>query len=144
MKKALKILFVAILIAAAVAPAQAQRRVIRYLPNYENEPYHFGFLLAYNQMMYTIKTVENYQNIPQPNDSWPNGNYSIPNTECMYVYNVETRQTPGFTVGILGTKRLGRYFDLRFIPSLSFSERKMVYDIAIKGIDGSIDMQTIT
>jgi hypothetical protein len=47
-------------------------------------------------------------------------------------------------VGILGTKRLGRYFDLRFIPSLSFSERKMVYDIAIKGIDGSIDMRTIT
>ena len=95
-------------------------------------------------MMYTIKTVEDYQNIPQPNDSWPNGTYSIPNTECMYVYNVETRQTPGFTVGILGTKRLGRYFDLRFIPSLSFSERKMVYDIAIKGIDGSMDMRTIT
>ena len=137
-------MFVALLIAVAVAPAQAQRRVIRYLPNYENEPYHFGFLLAYNQMMYTIKTVEDYQSIPQPNDSWPNGTYSIPNTECMYVYNVETRQTPGFTVGILGTKRLGRYFDLRFIPSLSFSERKMVYDIAIKGIDGSIDMQTIT
>lgn len=137
-------MFVALLIAAAVAPVQAQRRTIRYLPNYENEPYHFGFLLAYNQMMYTIKTVEDYQNIPQPNDSWPNGTYSIPNTECMYVYNVETRQTPGFTVGILGTKRLGRYFDLRFIPSLSFSERKMVYDIAIKGIDGSIDMQTIT
>ena len=137
-------MFVALLIVAAVAPVQAQRRTIRYLPNYENEPYHFGFLLAYNQMMYTIKTVEDYQSIPQPNDSWPNGTYSIPNTECMYVYNVETRQTPGFTVGILGTKRLGRYFDLRFIPSLSFSERKMVYDIAIKGIDGSMDMRTIT
>ena len=98
-------MFVALLIAAAVAPAQAQRRTIRYLPNYENEPYHFGFLLAYNQMMYTIKTVEDYQNIPQPNDSWPNGTYSIPNTECMYVYNVETRQTPGFTVGILAFLR---------------------------------------
>lgn len=144
MKKALKILFFALLITVVAVPAQAQRRVIHYLPNYENEPYHFGFLLAYNQMMYTIKTIENYQNIAQPADSWPNGTYSIPNTECMYVYNIETSQTPGFTVGIIGSKRLGRYFDLRFIPSLSFSERKMRYDIAIKAIDGSIDMQTIT
>ena len=94
-------------------------------------------------MMYTIKTVNNYQNDAQPADSWPNGTYSIPNPECLYVYNIETQQTPGFTVGIIGSKRLGRYFDLRFIPSLSFSERKMRYDIAIKSIDGNIDMQTI-
>ncbi len=144
LKKALKILFFALLLTAVVVPAQAQRRAIRYLPNYENEPYHFGFLLAYNQMMYTIKTVDNYQNIPQPADSWPNGPFSIPTTECLYVYNVETEQTPGFTVGIIGSKRLGRYFDLRFIPSLSFSERKMVYDIALKGTDGSINMLTMT
>lgn len=144
MKKALKILFFALLIAAAAVPAQAQRRAIHYLPNYENEPYHFGFLLAYNQMMYTIKTIENYQNIAQPADSWPNGPYSIPNTECLYVYNIETSQTPGFTVGIIGSKRLGRYFDLRFIPSLSFAERKMRYDINIKGTDGSDRLTSIT
>lgn len=76
LKKALKILFVALLLSAVVVPAQAQRRTIHYLANYENEPYHFGFLLAYNQMMYTIKTIENYQNIPQPADSWPNGPYT--------------------------------------------------------------------
>ena len=132
------------MLAATVVPAQAQRRAVRYLPNYENEPYHFGFLLAYNQMMYTIKTVDNYQNIAQPADSWPNGTYSLPNTQCLYVYNVETEQVPGFTVGIIGSKRLGRYFDLRFIPSLSFSERRMRYNIAVKGTDGNIDMKAIT
>lgn len=144
MKKKLKIVAVILLLAATVIPAQAQRRTVRYLPNYENEPYHFGFLLAYNQMMYTIKTVENYQNIAQPADSWPNGNYSLPNTQCLYVYNVETQQTPGFTVGILGSKRLGRYFDLRFIPSLSFSERRLHYLFAVKGVDGNTDMKAIT
>ena len=133
-----------LLLAATGAPAQAQRRVIRYLPNYENEPYHFGFLLAYNQMMYTIKTVENYQNIELDADSWPNGPYSIPNTECLYVYNIETQQVPGFTVGIIGSKRLGRYFDLRFIPSLSFSERRMNYSIIVKSIDGTLDTKEIT
>jgi hypothetical protein len=144
LKKALKIIAVTLLLIAAVVPAQAQRRVIHYLPKYEQEPYHFGFLLAYNQMMYTVKTVEDYQNIPQPANSWPNGNYNIPSTQNLYVYNIETQQTPGFTVGIIGSKRLGRYFDLRLIPSLSFSERRMRYDIAVKNLDGDITMKTFT
>ena len=144
MKKALKILAVTLLLAATVVPAQAQRRVIHYLPKYEQEPYHFGFLLAFNEMMYTVKPVENFQNIAQPADSWPNGAYSVPNTQAIYVYNMETEMTPGFTVGIIGSKRLGRYFDLRFIPSLSFSERRMRYDLAIVGKDGHTDMKAIT
>jgi len=144
LKKALKIIAIVLLFSTIVIPAQAQRRALHYLPNYENEPYHFGFLLAYNQMMYSVKTLENYQNMPLDADSWPNGNYSIPNTQNLYVYNIETQQTPGFTVGIIGSKRLGRYFDLRFIPTLSFSERRMRYDIAIKGKDGQIDFKTFT
>jgi hypothetical protein len=144
LKKALKIIAVTLLLIAAVVPAQAQRRVIHYLPKYEQEPYHFGFLLAYNQMMYTVKTVEDYQNVPQPANSWPNGNYNIPSTQNLYVYNIETLQTPGFTVGIIGSKRLGRYFDLRLIPSLSFSERRMRYDVAVKNLDGEITMKSFT
>ena len=144
MKKVLKILAIALIFSFVAIPAQAQRRAIHYLPNYENEPYHFGFMLAFNEMMYTIKTVNDYQNAPLPNDSWPNGTYSVPNTQSIMVYNIETERTPGFTVGILGSKRLGRYFDLRFVPSLSFSERRMRYDIAINGIDGSVDKRTIT
>jgi hypothetical protein len=144
LKKALKISAIVLLLTVLVVPAQAQRRVVHYLPKYEQEPYHFGFLLAFNQMSYTIKTVEDYQNIPQPADSWPKGNYSIPNTRNIYVYNVETQQTPGFTVGIIGSKRLGRYFDLRFIPSLSFSERRMQYNLAIQDINGHIETRAFT
>jgi hypothetical protein len=143
LKKALKISAIVLLLSFFVIPAQAQRRVIHYLPKYEQEPYHFGFLLAYNQMSYVVKTIENYQNLPKPADSWPNGSYSINNTQAIYVYNMETQQTPGFTVGIIGSKRLGRYFDLRFIPSLSFSERRMRYSLAILGKDGNIDMRTV-
>jgi hypothetical protein len=96
--------------------------------------------------MYTVKTVEDYQNIAMPTNPnpWPNGNYNIQNTECLYVYNIETKQTPGFTVGIIGSKRLGRYFDLRLIPSLSFSERRMRYDVAVKDLEGDITMKTFT
>ena len=133
----MKILAIALLLAAAVVPAQAQRRVVHYLPKYENEPYHFGFLIAFNEMCYTVKTVSNYQNDPLPPDYWKWGQFDHDNTRYLYVYNLETQQTPGFTVGIIGSKRLGRYFDLRFIPSLSFSERRLDYNLLLERYDGS-------
>ena len=142
LKKTLKYSAIVLFLMVLALPAQAQRRVVHYLPNYENEPYHFGFLLAYNQMSYTVKTITNYQNIPQPGNSWPNGTYSPDNTRYMYVYNIETEQTPGFTVGIIGSKRLGRYFDLRFIPSLSFSERRMNYSLILENLDGTTEPKT--
>ena len=133
---------IALFVSVIVLPAQAQQRKVRFLSNYENEPYHFGFLVAYNQMMYTIKTVENYQNMALPTspNPWPNGAYDADQTPYLYVYNIETRQTPGFTVGIIGSKRLGRYFDLRFIPSLSFSDRQLDYTIATQNEDGVISI----
>ena len=149
MKNTLKILAVILLIAAAVVPAQAQRRAIRYLPNYENEPYHFGFLLAFNEMMYTVKTIDNYQNRENDGNSWPvahwpTNQFTQNETRCIYVYNLETQQTPGFTVGIIGSKRLGRYFDLRFIPSLSFSERRLDYTLLLEGDNGKQFLYTFT
>lgn len=139
MKKALKILAISLLLSVMVIPAQAQRRTVRYLSNYENEPYHFGFLLAFNQMMYTIKTVEDYQNKIQPYNSLPDA----PNNNGIYVYNIETRKTPGFTVGIIGSKRLGRYFDLRFIPTLSFSDRQLDYHLVLIGTDNQAIHRTL-
>ena len=148
MKKAIKILAVALLLVATVVPAQAQRRVINYLPKYEQEPYHFGFLLAFNEMMYTVKTVENYQNNPQPADSWPITPWpqgmTQEQTKNIYVYNIETQQTPGFTVGIIGSKRLGRYYDLRFIPSLSFSERRLDYTLILEDYEGAMEQKKFT
>ena len=82
-------------------------------------------------MMYTIKTVEDYQNVQLDPNIWPGeGNAS---TEFYNVYNIETQQRPGFTVGVIGSKRLGRYFDLRFIPSLSFCDRQLNYTIIVNG-----------
>ena len=148
MKKALKILAFALLLVATVIPAQAQRRTITYLPKYEREPYHFGFLLAFNEMMYTIKTADNYQNDPQPADSWPITPWpqgiTQEQTKNIYVYNIETQQTPGFTVGIIGSKLIGRYFDLRFIPSLSFSERRLDYTLILEDYNGATEQKKFT
>lgn len=145
MKKALKILVIALMLSAIALPVQAQRRTVHYLANYENEPYHFGFLLAYNQMMYTIKTVPNYQNTPFQITPMNANEISFvmhinSDVRALYVYNVETRQMPGFTVGIIGSKRLGRYFDLRLIPSLSFNDRQLKYTIVTEDQNGETKM----
>ena len=36
--------------------------------------------------------------------------------------------TPGFTVGIIGDLRLNNFFNLRFTPSLNFTERTLLYN----------------
>ena len=35
----------------------------------------------------------------------------------------------GFTVGIVGNYKLSKHFDLRFVPSLAFGERKLNYSL---------------
>lgn len=72
-----------------------QSRKVTNLPSYDKEPYHFGFILAYNQMYYTTQPL------------------------------INNKTSPGFAVGILGNLRLGEYFDFRFIPTLSFGGREV-------------------
>ena len=145
MKNSIKIIAITLLIATCfMAPVQAQRKVLNYLPKYEQEPYHFGFMLGFNEMMYTIKTIDNYQSIQYPSNTWPMGPVSGETTQSISVYNVESNIMPGFTVGIIGSKRLGRYFDLRLTPSLSFADRNITYTIAIKDNSGNMRFDTIS
>lgn len=145
MKKAIRVLAIALLFVIGMTNSvEAQRRAIRYLANYENEPYHFGFVLGFNQMMYQIHNVGDFQNIPHAPDQWPGGNFNPDATRSIYVYNLETQRVPGFNVGIIGSKRLGRYFDLRFIPSLSFGERRLDYTLYIENTDYILEKKTFS
>ena len=40
---------------------------------------------------------------------------------------IKTRIGPGFNLGIIGNYQFHKYFDLRFIPTLSFSDKNIVY-----------------
>ena len=102
----------------------AQKRKVLNLQHYDEEPYHFGFILGLNQMLFSVKPVDNL-----PFIKWePNQSPDI-FADSLYVYSVTGSPTPGFTIGILGNLRLGKYFDMRFIPALSFGERKLNYSI---------------
>lgn len=40
---------------------------------------------------------------------------------------VESLRGPGFNLGIVTNLKIGQYFDFRFLPTLSFAERKLQY-----------------
>lgn len=104
--------------------AKAQKRKVLNLQNYDNQPYHFGFILGINHMLFTVKPVSNLSVLQTDPTKFPDIF-----VDSLSVLSVTSKPTPGFTIGILGNLRLGKYFDMRFIPSLSFGERLLRYNI---------------
>ena len=80
------------------------------LLKYDKRRFHFGFSLGYNQFDYIISAKPDLSNY---------------DTLMM----VNTRSLSGFSLGIVTNLRLGKYFDLRFIPGLSFADRYVNYTI---------------
>lgn len=136
MKNILKLLL-CICIAVCGAPnlLKAQNKGPLNLPFYDDEPYHYGFIVGYNQMLFSINYIDDYQNIIHSSTELPSSDILPGTTDAFLtsdfkVYDINPQMTHGFTVGIVGNLRLAKYFDLRFLPSLSFGERKIIYQIA--------------
>ena len=108
----------------------AQSEKPKNLLLYDNQPYHFGFIIGFNQMSYAIKCNESYQLAAHDASEYPATNESYYNANSTYyVRSITPMPENGFTVGVVGNLRLGKYFDLRLIPSLSFGTRTIVYQI---------------
>jgi hypothetical protein len=115
--------------------SHAQKRKVMNLRNYNQQPYHFGFILAANQMNFTLKTIDNLPNIKWTGNQLPE-DPGLVNADYAQVLNLYAKPTPGFTIGILGSLLLHEYIDMRFTPSLSFGERILTYDIlSVAGSD---------
>jgi len=103
-----------------------QGRKVLNLPKYDYAPYHFGFTIGMNQMLFTVK--------PMP-DIHTKMYYEIENelgellADSAMVMGINSDPTFGFDIGIVGDKRLGKYFNLRFVPALSFGERYLNYSV---------------
>ena len=112
------------------ASVMAQNTKPMNLRNYDNDPYHFGFILALNQMSYSISYISAYQTIPHPSSEYPNtADINFKPDATYFARCVEPVPQPGFTVGVVGNLRLGKYFDLRLIPTLSFGTRTIRYQL---------------
>lgn len=104
--------------------AFAQKRKVLNMPNYDQKPYRFGFILGINQMLFTVKTVEGL-----PLIKWDQSQSPDIFADSLFVQSVTSSPTPGFTIGIVGLAVLGKNTVLRFVPSLSFGERLLNYNI---------------
>ena len=98
-----------LLLAGVTLHAYAQFGVPNLL-KYDKRRFHFGFMLGYNNFDYRISTKPDL-------------------AEYDSLMLTHTRAMSGFSLGIVTNLRLGQYFDLRFIPGLSFGDRYIDYTI---------------
>ncbi len=90
-----------------LAQAQHNQGNYNYL-DFQAKPYYFGITLGYNQSNYKIYHSKTFIR----NDSFS---------------RAESVTGPGFNLGIVSNLKIGEFFDLRFLPTLSFVERNLQY-----------------
>lgn len=76
--------------------------------DFNQKPYYFGITLGYNQSQFKINRSASFV----LNDS-----FRI----------VSPKTGPGFNLGVVTNLKIGEYFDVRFLPTLSFAERNITY-----------------
>ena len=108
----------------------SQRQKVNYLTSFDDKLIHFGFSLGINFLDFG---VENYRPIGENPDFipayWQGDKQQI---TAGSMVNADVAQlVPGFTVGIITSLRLTSDLDLRFLPGLSFGERKLSYNIEV-------------
>jgi hypothetical protein len=79
-------------------------------PAYDFKKLHFGFTIGLNTMDFTVH--------PSPTGY---------NSSDSYYFADVPKLDPGFHVGIVSNLRLAEYFDLRFLPGISFGQRNIKF-----------------
>lgn len=104
----------------------AQRWGLPNLRYYDNEPFHWGFLLGLNQMDFSVK--QNFSSLDNSNNIqvFNGGNGG----EERVLHSVLPSPSVGFTIGLVGSYRLANNLNLRFTPSLLFGDRNLIYSFA--------------
>lgn len=124
--KIIKVIIVSVIVGVFLMQgnAFAQFDKVKNLPYYDQTRFHFGFILAANTMFFTVKTNPGFQTVEYDHTKSPDIS-----GDSFYLYGVTSQPTYGFTIGIVANMRVAKYVDLRFIPSLAFGERYLIYSI---------------
>ncbi len=93
-------------VALTAYPQKGERP--KNLPKFDNRPIHFGFTLGFNSMDFSIHQSNSFLTI----DS---------------LDKIDNNRQIGFNIHIVSNIRLGEYFDVRFLPGLSFGQRDIDY-----------------
>lgn len=94
----------------------AQRNYLEYI----NKKLYFGITMGYHMSKFKLVHDESF--------IYDNS-----------VDKIISTSGPGFTLGIVSNLKLGKYFDLRFLPGLTFADKKLRYTFS----DGEEVVKTI-
>jgi len=108
-----KILILTILILSFFNSAFSQVEKVQNLRLYDQKRLHFGFTVGLNTSDFYIRNSDTF----------------FDTAIISQVYSIENKQQPGFHLGPISNLRLGKYFDLRFLINLSFTQRDLEYRI---------------
>ena len=87
--------------------AQTSRGNYNFL-DFQQKPYYFGITLGYNYSDFKVLKSRDFL----ATDS---------------IRSVESVSGPGFNLGIVTNLKIGKHFDVRLLPTLSFAERNLMY-----------------
>jgi hypothetical protein len=121
----------------------AQRQVVKNLTTFDDKRLHFGFSLGLNTLDFGIQHFNVIGDNPNFTSESIDGKQI--NASDKIRGDVATL-TPGFTVGIVTNLRLTESLDLRFLPGMSFGERKLTYNVPIEdhvNLDNSKEFYSI-
>ena len=107
--KVLSFLFVAALLLPMAVNAQ---RPLINLSEHDNKPYYFGITFGLNFSVYQIQ----YTNSFAKTDTFK---------------QIQPQWQPGFNLGLVGNLRLTNFIDIRFVPSLAFAEKRLIFEYGI-------------
>ena len=101
-----------------------RHKKIQNLPRYDHKKLHFGFTLGINELNFNLHKNSN----------------TIDNETLLRLY---TKSQKGFNLGIVSNLRIGKYTDLRFIPTLVFGERHLEYNFLDSNNNSSNNIKKI-
>jgi hypothetical protein len=110
---------------------KGQRMVVLNMPTYDEDMFHFGFVLGVNQSFATVRPISDLSTRVFDSTYIPD---ILPLPDSARVMSINSSPIPGFVISIVGNMRMGDHFDLRFIPSLSFGDRTINYDLQTHSI----------
>lgn len=117
-------IFSLLLVLSGMNYAVAQKENVSNLKNFDKKPYHFGFILAYNSADFYMDL---YNNFPTPDS----------------LMSVGIDRQPGFDLGPLASLNLTKNISLRFIPAISFQDRKLFYNF-YRTTNGKLQNDVVT
>lgn len=96
------------------------------MSTYDQDMFHFGFVLGANQCFITVRPVPNLNSIVFDSTYIPD---ILPVPDSARILSIWSTPALGFVISIVSNMRMGDHFDLRFIPSLSFGDRNILYNV---------------